>query len=494
MANLRYVCLSDLHLGADYSILTPTERDLEAPGPVLTTFAAALRQLIAGLPTSATSPPQLLVHGDLLDLGLSPLDDVAKGFQRFVEALLVPPTPLAPDLRVIPGNHDHMIWQWALEEHYVKKLRHGKLETMKPVTRLFAEPAADGDAYPKSRLLTTLLRQVTKNDEGDVYVAYPNFGLSNGSGRCIVFSHGHFVESMYRLMSQVRRFLRLGGPGVRTIEDLEAENAPWIDFVWSTFGDTGALGKEMQRLYEQLQDAAANAELTSELAKRLTTRLLPHLPMGGEPLVRTWAERILHAVLDATVERMGDLERNSYAKPLTDDTVEGLRWYLDVPLRNQIDAALERMPGATIDDVAFVFGHTHKPFQDAIALERYARPVRVFNTGGWVLDEPTMSSREGASIVLVDDDLNVVAVRLFHQPLDGTVDGDGKRGVYVPTSGADPAGNPLRAAVEHALAAPTTAQAFRDFVAAVSQAFVARQRALIERFDLPRAGVIGGVR
>ena len=49
----------------------------------------------------------------------------------------------------------------------------------------------------------------------------------------------------------------------------------------------------------------------------------------------------------------------------------------------------------------------------------YSEPVRVFNSGGWMLDEPRLDTVQGASMVLIDEDLNVAAVRLFDCPMNG---------------------------------------------------------------------------
>ena len=37
-------------------------------------------------------------------------------------------------------------------------------------------------------------------------------------------------------------------------------------------------------------------------------------------------------------------------------------------------------------DVTFVFGHTHKPFQEDVNFREYPGWVNVYNSGGWVID------------------------------------------------------------------------------------------------------------
>ena len=72
-------------------------------------------------------------------------------------------------------------------------------------------------------------------------------------------------------------------------------------------------------------------------------------------------------------------------------------------------------------DTTFVFGHTHKPFVGTRGIDGFARPVQVVNTGGWVVDHPLPEPVKGASIVLIDDALNTVALEMYRQRPDGSV-------------------------------------------------------------------------
>lgn len=90
MRMLRCVCLSDLHLGADYSLLPGChggDADPGTPGQGLLALGAALRQLLRRLPVDA--PPTLVLLDDVLDLGLSPMGDVVQAFRHHVEQALL---------------------------------------------------------------------------------------------------------------------------------------------------------------------------------------------------------------------------------------------------------------------------------------------------------------------------------------------------------------------------------------------------------------------
>lgn len=476
MANLKYICLSDLHLGARYSILHHTSDkpgDDPKPSAVLTALTTAILSLVKALPTG-TPAPQLLLNGDVLELALGPTNQAAMDFQFLMSALFVqvpggpPPLP-SSNVLYVPGNHDHFVWRWAEDDNYIQQIGSvsGKIPPLTPIAPLFA-PAVGQSPGIASSFLTTLLH---KSTTASVQLMYPNFfdQLPNG-GRCVVFHHGHFIESAYRMMSEVSKFLRFDGPVLDAVQ-LERENGAWIDFMWSTFGDAGAVGFGAEELYDRLQDPFASEQFIRPLAKRLVARWQADLPMGGERQVQLWARRVIRAALDLIMQRAGDLERSSYQSVLTQDSIDGLTWYLDTILAQQFG---KNVPS----DLVFIFGHTHKPFEDALPVASYQEPVRIFNTGGWVLDEPTMTSLEGASLVLVDADNNVVSIRLFNQPVNDPINA-----VTILPSGAypqPPNSNPLLTAVQSAL----QPSQWTSFSTAVAKALADRQKLLIDELDL----------
>ena len=69
-------------------------------------------------------------------------------------------------------------------------------------------------------------------------------------------------------------------------------------------------------------------------------------------------------------------------------------------------------------DVTFVFGHTHKPFVDMRTTRAFPSPVSVVNTGGWVVDTPQLNPLKGASLILIDEELNVACVRCYTEGAD----------------------------------------------------------------------------
>jgi hypothetical protein len=64
--------------------------------------------------------------------------------------------------------------------------------------------------------------------------------------------------------------------------------------------------------------------------------------------------------------------------------------------------------------MTFVFGHTHKPFQEDMN-QGVPRVGERHNTGGWVVETDPQPLRRA---VLVDEDPNAVSIRLANEVCD----------------------------------------------------------------------------
>ncbi|HAN90212.1 MAG TPA: hypothetical protein DCQ48_12885, partial [Erythrobacter sp.] len=118
-----------------------------------------------------------------------------------------------------------------------------------------------------------------------------------------------------------------------------------------------------------------------------------------------------------TAGRAAERQREGYGHVLGEAEIDDIGWYLGQPMAAQLREELGELPR----ELQFVFGHTHKPFQDELMVDGYATPVGVFNTGGWVLDEPTLMPVQGCAAMLISDELEVASLRLFNDPTDGTM-------------------------------------------------------------------------
>jgi UDP-2,3-diacylglucosamine pyrophosphatase LpxH len=448
VTQIRFVVLSDLHFGAENSLMTsvvehppgassaaaagaagpePYEPAPTTPSPVLVAVTDALRALVE----SQDEPPTLILAGDVLDLALSSDAIAATAFEGFVDAAFgQTPRLFADTVYYLPGNHDHHLWESAREAQYV-----GYIEDLAPGVSI-GEPWHVTGLLPsslrptKGGLMQTLIRRRPGGEDVSVLVAYPNLALvTPDGGRCRVVSHGHFSEPIYMLMSQMRDLLfpEQRDPDGLSIAGIEAENFAWIDFFWSTLGRSGEVGSDIGLVYADLSSAADLDELSSNLVHSLVAR------NHGPHWLRPVESAIMTAITRREVNRVARSERGTPGETLSAKCESGLRLYLEGPVRRQIVEDLGRVG----DDVGFIFGHTHKPFVFDRQLAGYPTPVRISNTGGWVVDTSTPAPTQGAVAVLLDDDLNSASLQFYRQESGG-----GTEPVRV-LAPADPGDNPL---------------------------------------------------
>jgi hypothetical protein len=105
-------------------------------------------------------------------------------------------------------------------------------------------------------------------------------------------------------------------------------------------------------------------------------------------------------------------ERNEPDVELTPDALGGLKRFIEVQLYNQLHHELH---GKLPENISFIFGHTHKPFVRKMPFEKYAQPVKLYNSGGWVVDTLKQQALHGGSIVLADENFDVVSLHMYKE-------------------------------------------------------------------------------
>lgn len=410
MPDIRYVCLSDMHLGADNSILTAIkpgciETDTSRPSAVLSQLALCLRELITR--NEGAEKPTLILNGDILEMALTDVNKAAMVFERFIE-LVFPRDGEAlfkQDILYFPGNHDHHIWESARETgylHYISSLRPGdEIGAPNHTTKMFHPD------FVREPFLTSLLHVYPHLQNATVNIAYPNYALLSQNGqKSVIFSHGHYVESIYSLMTSLNTMVFPDRKRPTVIWELEAENFAWIDFFWSTLGRSGDVGQDIGIFYAKLQ----NNKQVEKLVANFITNWLAHT--NQLKLLEGIEERGLGWAVNFIFNKLHPLEKQQIDHTLSADAMRGLQWFAQGVLLEQ----LTRENNSSIPpDIAFLFGHTHKPFQQEMKLNGYPTPLKVYNTGGWVVDTVNISPRHGAAVLLIDEMLDTVSVRMYNQ-------------------------------------------------------------------------------
>ncbi|MEN6440094.1 MAG: hypothetical protein ABFD97_16085 [Syntrophobacter sp.] len=407
MHDIRYVCLSDTHFGAETSLLTHLTSDGHIdpamPSPVLERLVDCLRSLI---PKKKPSPlPTLVMNGDILELALAQDNDAAMAFQRFIELTMLQGDPLFEKIIYNPGNHDHHLWETARETQFAEYLKDkvawgDKIDPAWHTTNIFRNPV-------ESYFLNSLLKRRAELAKLPIVTTYPNFGImTDDLKKAVVFHHGHLVEDLYYLMSTLKTLIFPGSAVPTAIWDIEAENFAWIDFFWSALGRSSAVGIGVGRIYEKLQDEDQVNLLLKNLADGLARNY------GGSGRLADWTEaQALKLIFDLIYHHVSSLERHTPGEPLSESAKEALKKYMSGPLKHQIHNEL----GFTPEDITFVFGHTHKPFEDSRTFENYHGPVQVYNSGGWVVDKVDSEPVFGGAIILIDETLETVSLRMYNE-------------------------------------------------------------------------------
>jgi hypothetical protein len=409
MSDIRWVCLSDTHFGAENSVLShvpagQTHVDPGMAGPVLEALCDCLRDLLTV--NDGAKRPTLVLNGDVLEFALASDNVAAMVFDRFVDLSFSEPDPIFDDTIVyIPGNHDHHIWETARERQYAAYV--ASVPAADPLgapwhaTRLFQTAAAH---VVESELLTALVRRRT-DSRLRVQVVYPNLGLVGSSGTsAVVLHHGHLIEPMYRLMSLVESALFPGRAEGPEVWDWEADNFAWIDFFWSTLGRSGTVGQDVGFVYDMLQDPNAVASLANNLG---------HLAAEHSPwFLRPFLAPACRFGGRFAARRAADRERARHGGVLSASAQAGLAEYLSGPLHRQLARECEELLRTP---VTFVFGHTHKPFEALQVFPGYDGPVALYNTGGWVVDTEQTAPLHGASVVVIGEDGDVASLRMYNQ-------------------------------------------------------------------------------
>jgi UDP-2,3-diacylglucosamine pyrophosphatase LpxH len=411
MPDIRYVILSDLHFGAENSILTALDdradpcADPTRCSPVLSAFADCLAEIVQA--NEGADPPTLILAGDVLELALADDEVAIAVFEQFSDLVLGEHRLFDDEIWFVPGNHDHHLWETAREQRYAEQIRAlGATDPIPPpwhATRMFERPE---DPVVPADLLTSVVQRHRKDSTVRVRTFYPNLGISGDGDRCVIVHHGHFIESMYLLMSNLN-LVMFDRPVPRDVWQLETDNFAWIDFFWSSLGRSGDVGQDVSRLYDMLQ----SEEAMQRLGLTLATAIAERAP-GGR--ARRWVTaRVVRDLMAHLARRATRLERHHPTEPLSANAQLGLQEYLEGPLLAQITAERDEVPETTL-----VFGHTHKPFEATRDATGYSAPVDLANTGGWVVDTTEPNPLQGAAAVIVDENLRVASLRLYNQMPD----------------------------------------------------------------------------
>ncbi len=416
--------MSDLHLAEEASLLTKLDEACDcvatARSPVLDALLDALESLLADQPTR----PTLILNGDVLDLAFASFSRALTIFEHFLARIAVPGRELFSRILFIPGNHDHHIWEIARETQFVTRALVPPLDGEFPPNRHSTplDPALGVVPYG----LGQLVRHVRGLPPGaaldyDLRVSYPNALLTSPDGeRAVLIHHGHYAEPLYHAISYLHRALIPDAAPPRTVDEIEAHNFAWIDFIWSVLGRSGTAGSEVGALYKRLHHPRHLDAYIKEAAARLAAAIeLPYLPFEG------LRRKVFTAVLKRVAAAIAG-ERQPWGGS-SEPVLDGLCRYVFGPVWRQHEGEHGPLPG----EVSVLFGHTHRPFETTVRGPSDT-PVHVLNTGGWTVDTTDPDPNRGASVVLLDDHLHPAALHVHGESDDFTIHVRQPEGITAP--------------------------------------------------------------
>ncbi|MHC4072784.1 MAG: metallophosphoesterase [Planctomycetota bacterium] len=418
--NLLFVSMSDLHLGEEDSVLTnlslgePVPQP-NGPGPCMLAlvnyFHAIKGELNQGKPI-----PYLILNGDILELATSTYPISTTYFRLFLTELAK--RKLFDRLIYLPGNHDHSLWSLIRDTHFVKCLSQqseisGQLK-VEHITQL---------SIPRQSPLLSLLASNLPMQiiSPSLLVANPSFRLQSLKGHDFLFHHGHLLEDIYKFLTLLRDRLikdvslsELKEKPLRDkIGELEGENWPWIDFVWSGFVRAGKVGYTMEDIYELLRKPEGMRKLIKRIGDVLRTEFnIPIIPEKYE-------DDIFRFIMKKALEKggVGSDERADHEKPAFSENLKSMTCRFMYHYMKQ-ELSDEGLRPAT-DQSHFIFGHTHKPFLGKLQDDESGfGTITVVNSGGWVIESDGYLPKHAPGIVFGTNtgDIALVKYKLDVKP------------------------------------------------------------------------------
>lgn len=392
------IALSDLHLGRDVSYLN-------SRNPSYKKNRAALSSLLKKLGPQ----DELILAGDILELSLGGLDEVYTDLKEFFG--LLSESSQYQRIVYVPGNHDHHFWRALGEQVHID----GR------IARGINPPG--NDEYPfcfvderfssQDPNLPCTINVAYLWPEGmpkpEIVVKYPHhlskIFSENGKEHYYLFTHGHFLEELFRPVNFLIDPARL--------EELEAFNNIWLEACDYHLGQAGRLSDRARDLVSRYEKGGTEAkEEVKKILNEVFENLKKKLRLGWP---KTWLLGWIKSYLGSLLKKMplepkSGLFGVSIDEKLKADIAEYIEKY--VLHRYRRGKAKEyRFPSDK--DIptpfTFVFGHTHRPVKKGrkqgteIVIQGKSYPLA--NTGGWLRTDGTGAANgENAGVLVIDHD------------------------------------------------------------------------------------------
>lgn len=396
---IKYIVLSDLHLGEEDSLFTPTEKGNHN---LLQAFCASLQSLVDV--NSNREKPTLILNGDILGLSFSTYQESLTVFDNFIESV-VSTHNICDQIAYIPGNHDHHIWQLAMESQYRRSLESRSSKEPIPAMKRITSPL-----YREGIRSEFIEAFINKSNHSNLKlkILYPNMIIPpmENNHDYILIHHGHFAEKTYQFISESLQSLYPKESVPTSLNELEAENGAWINFAFSELGRSGAAGEKFEKLMNTLSSIEMFDSESGELSENVALALdYPYIPFHS-------AEKFLTRRLIQNIANKIRSERYQAETVCSVDAMNGLTEYLEDYCKKQMSVI-----GWNGEATTLIWSHTHKPFSRKTCTASWDQ-LKVINTGGWVLPKEQKLTH-GGSITLINAYNEVVDLRIWNDDIIG---------------------------------------------------------------------------
>ena len=395
----RIAVISDLHLGEEECLLNEAFLASEAFGEInrkhhqnelkdVEALQALRRKNIETLRKKLGEQgeiDELIILGDFLDYALAPLQQALANARDFFSSLLSGSSNIKK-IVVVPGNHDYHLWQLVFVQQVVTAK---DFLNILPDAHEYVKWMADQDSpFIKGRFTKTFLNAyIPKGSSTVLEVRYPHIWRKVGN-QTYHFTHGHYIQTIFSPVST------LFAP--KSMGELVAFNALWLEAVWYYLGQAGRLSVLVENIYEKRFTTDVKRDLQATIDNLLTELGVTKFPrwLLKRALVRLIVKKLRSS--ESSRELQSDTKKSS----LRGNSVEKLLPKISDYIEHTVLAFNPDCP----KPFTFVFGHTHvssgKPdgttYRKKVVIKGQSYPVE--NTGAW-LEEKKKNTNIGFILI-----------------------------------------------------------------------------------------------
>lgn len=393
--------ISDLHLGADSSVLIDNRNSTTTAN--MTNFKNAV---IKDLPGGKVD--YLVLLGDVFDLSVTSFKNSWITAGIFLNSI----EDITDNIVYVPGNHDFTMWHYLEQDiNVTNKIRSGSL----PSGFRYTAPGIMNSSIKKDKNNNKLgpcfiydvsppydggyFKSLWKGENKQFFVAYPNLYIFSSADDVALLTHGQYFDTFWSILGFLclncaDKYLKNAVNGELTISEFVQVNYPLSILDASAIGQSGIFADLAQQLTEDV--AKGDLSKIKDIKKRILKVIDKKIEFKGNfSWIKEYlsdktidlGEYIADKIIEDLSKKKGTRFNENYIKEHTDDIKE----YLVMSDRELSEIKKSLSSDSAPNNISrLIFGHTHvssRPGeQSKIRFASSAQPTSCLNTGGWILN------------------------------------------------------------------------------------------------------------